>query len=176
MNDNGPNFDVVVTPHLADALTLARWLTKNRHDAEDVVQEACLRAFRSIASYQGGSAKGWLLAIVRNTAYSWLKKNRQPAGIFDEAASDADFIHNVPDHGGETPESVLIAKADEARLHAAMRNLAPEFREVLVLREIQGFDYREIAQITSAPVGTVMSRISRARRQLASLVARHDDG
>jgi RNA polymerase sigma-70 factor (ECF subfamily) len=173
MNDNRPIFDVVVAPHLADALTLARWLTKNRADAEDVVQEACLRAYRGLPNYEGGSARGWLLAIVRNTAYSWLEKNRQFTVAIEDAGSRSP-VYDVPDREGETPETALISKVDELRLHAAIESLPTEYREALILREIQRLGYREIAQITSVPVGTVMSRLSRGRRQLASLIAPND--
>lgn len=171
MNEDLRTFDVVIAPHLADALTLSRWLTKNRADAEDVVQEACLRAFRSLSSLHGNNARGWFLTIVRNTAFSWLEKNKQPTVSIDDSAHP-NAVLDIPDHHGETPETLLLLQSDKTRLYAALENLPLEFREALILREIQELEYREIAQITAVPIGTVMSRLSRARRQLASLLAR----
>jgi RNA polymerase sigma factor (sigma-70 family) len=167
-------FASVVVPHLADALFVARWLTNDRADAEDVVQEACLRAFRSIETFAGGSARAWVLTIVRNAAYSWLAKNRNATlvhvddlGVKERAQAEC---------GGElariaaTPETELIEKADAARLEAAISALPTEFREALVLRDMQGLEYREIAEVTGAPVGTVMSRLARARGRLIAAV------
>jgi RNA polymerase sigma factor (sigma-70 family) len=171
VNDNGSSFEAVVMPHLSDALALARWLTKNRADAEDVLQEACLRAFRSIGGYAGGNARAWLLAIVRNTAFSWMEKNRSTELV---SVENLDAVERTRledsdawlDGRSSTPETDLIAKADAARLEAAISALPVEFRETLVLRDIQGLEYREIAQVIAVPVGTVMSRLSRARRLL----------
>ena len=174
MKDSKSSFDAIVMPHLADALTLARWLTKSPADAEDVLQEACLRAYARIETYDGSNARGWLLAIVRNVAYTWMQKNRHALLSLDEPLRDdrggAQMALDVPDRNGETPETVLIAKVDKAGLYRAIESLPIEFREALILREIQGFGYHDIARITSAPIGTVMSRISRARRQLASII------
>lgn len=164
-------FSNVVLPHLGDGYALARWITGNATDAEDVVQEACLRAFSAINGYAGGKARAWVLAIVRNTAYTWLKKNR-PAEI--TAVDDLESIENagIASVGdakggcGATPEAVLIAKTDAARLQEAIMALPAEFRETLVLREVHGLDYREIATVTGKPIGTVMSRLARARRRL----------
>jgi RNA polymerase sigma-70 factor (ECF subfamily) len=169
-DDDKARFASVVAPHLADAYTLARWLTGDRADAEDVVQEASLRAFRAIGSFAGGSARAWVLTIVRNTAYSWLGKNRRSivVSVSDlEAAEQAQVQGNGDvEANASTPETELIAKADAVRLEAAIAALPDQFRETLVLRDIQGFDYREIAQVTEVPVGTVMSRLARARRRL----------
>ncbi|MFL6305733.1 MAG: sigma-70 family RNA polymerase sigma factor [Candidatus Sulfotelmatobacter sp.] len=173
INDNRPDFDAIVAPHLSDALTLARWLTKNRADAEDVVQEACLRAHRNLHTYNGGSAKGWLLAIVRNTAYTWLEKNRQITVSIDDPVGRYP-VYDIPDREGETPETILITKGDESKLHAAIESLPAEFREALILRDVQGLGYKEIAQITAVPVGTVMSRLARARRRLITALAQED--
>jgi RNA polymerase sigma-70 factor (ECF subfamily) len=158
-------FREVVLPHLADALALARWLTGNAHDAEDVVQDACVKALAGIGTYAGGNARAWLLAIVRNTAFTWLARNRprdlvlvaDPAelAVCDTASPDGSSI--------ETPEAALIAKADTAALEAAIAALPHPFREVLVLRDINGLSYRDIAGMLSVPLGTVMSRLSRAR-------------
>jgi RNA polymerase sigma factor (sigma-70 family) len=175
-DDRNSRFSEVVLPHLSDALTTALWLTGDRADAEDVVQEACLRAFRAIATFSGGNARAWVLAIVRNTAYSWLQKNRRSELIpVDDLDADervqAERGANVEDLISVNPETDLVAKAEEAHLRAQIEKLPPEFREVLVLRDIQGLEYREIAKITSVPVGTVMSRLARARRRLISALA-----
>jgi RNA polymerase sigma factor (sigma-70 family) len=172
VTDDISSFETVVMPHLSDALTLARWLTRNSNDAEDVVQEACLRAFRSIATYQGGNARAWLLAIVRNTAYSWLQRQRETVAISSDVLETTDGapLDRHDGHGAsdETPETVLLAKADRAALRAAIEGLPLEFREALILREIHDLKYREIAQVVGVPLGTVMSRLSRARQLLAA--------
>lgn len=176
MNDDRTIFDAVVTPHLPDALALARWITRNRADAEDILQEACLRAFRAIHTCQGRNPRAWVLAIVRNTALSWLQKNRRPdvVAIDDlEAPERARMDRDWPS-ASATPEAELIAKADSARLRAAIEGLPVEFRETVVLRDIHGLDYREIAEVVAAPIGTVMSRLSRARRQLMNALRRDD--
>jgi len=133
-----------------------------------------LRAYARIETYDGTNARGWFLTILRNTAYTWLQKNRHKLLSLDEPARDGgeggQMALDVVDRNGETPETVLIAEVDQAGLHLALESLPIEFREVLILGEIQGFGYRDIARITSVPVGTVMSRISRARRQLASII------
>jgi RNA polymerase sigma factor (sigma-70 family) len=175
-NDQNARFSRVVTPFLPDALATARWLTGNRADAEDVVQEACLKAFRGITTFAGGNARAWVLAIVRNTAYSWLQKNRrgEVVAIDDLQADEHVQLErgaDLQDTSYANPEADLISKADEADLRAAIEKLPPEFREALVLRDIQGLEYREIAEITSVPVGTVMSRLARARRRLINALA-----
>jgi RNA polymerase sigma-70 factor (ECF subfamily) len=164
-------FDRVVAPHLADAFALARWLCKDRADAEDVVQEACLRAFRAIDSYSGGSSRAWVLTIVRRTAYSWLTKNRSSSLVPIDRLSTGDRV--LAELGGEqdissgpTPETVLISKSDAAQLECAIAALPLEFRETFVLRDVQGLSYREISEVTGVPLGTVMSRLARARQRL----------
>jgi RNA polymerase sigma-70 factor (ECF subfamily) len=171
--DDKSRFAEVVLPHLGDAFALARWLTGSRADAEDVVQDACLRAFRAIKGFAGGNARAWVLTIVRHTAFTWLGKNRPAALVVTddlEAVERAqhDAGSTMLERATETPETVLIAKADAARLDAAIAALPTPFRETLVLRELQGLDYREIAEVTGVPVGTVMSRLARARRRLAA--------
>src|SRR5437764_4452351 len=174
--DDQARFASVVLPHLADAYALARWLTGNRADAEDVVQEACLRAFRGIAGFAGVNARAWVLTIVRHAAYTWLGKNRSAALLM---VDDLEAVERQQASGGtsreaapETPEAALIAKTDAARLEAAIAELPVPFRETLVLRDVQGLDYREIAEVTKVPIGTVMSRLARARQRLmASLGA-----
>jgi RNA polymerase sigma-70 factor (ECF subfamily) len=168
-------FSSIVVPYLADAFALARWLSGNRADAEDILQDASLRAYRAINAYSGGSARAWLLTIVRNTAYTWLAKNRSAAFVSLDGASStererieqAQGLHSV---NAVTPETELISKVDAIRLESAITALPIEFRETFVLREVHGFDYRQIAEITATPLGTVMSRLARARRQLTKAV------
>jgi RNA polymerase sigma factor (sigma-70 family) len=174
-DDAKARFASVVLPYLADAFALARWLTGDRTDAEDVVQEASLRAFRAIGDYSGGNARAWVLTIVRHTAYSWLARHRRSlmVAVDDlEAVERAQALpgRNAAETARATPETELIAKADAARLEAAIAALPPPFRETLVLRELQGLDYREIAQVTEVPIGTVMSRLARARRRLIEII------
>jgi RNA polymerase sigma-70 factor (ECF subfamily) len=160
LTTNTPNdhFAAVVMPHLDDAYALARWLSGNSADAEDIVQEACLRALRGLDRYAGGNARAWLLAITRNTAFTWLARNRPKAVVI------SDEIENLPrSDDAATPEEALIAKADAAAIELAIAALPPPFKETLVLRDINGLSYRDIAEITGAPVGTVMSRLARAR-------------
>src|SRR5689334_4204110 len=165
--DERTRFAAVVLPHLDDAFALARWLTGNRTDAEDVVQEASLRAYRAIATFAGGNARAWVLTIVRHTAYTWLRRNRSASLVMVDDLEAVERAHVDPsDQEKSTPETELIAKADAARLEAAIAELPAPFKETLVLRDVQGLDYREIAQITEVPIGTVMSRLARARRRL----------
>jgi RNA polymerase sigma factor (sigma-70 family) len=171
-DDDSLRFRRVVLPHLGDAYTLARWITGNRADAEDVVQEACLRAFRSIKGFSEGNARTWVLTIVRNTAYTWLRKNRSAlVGVEDLEVVESAHA-NAGDAETETPESILIAQTDAARLEAAIAALPAPFRETVVLRDIHGLDYREIAVVMGVPVGTVMSRLARGRGRLISEIRR----
>lgn len=165
--DDNARFRNVVMPHIDEAYRLAHWLTGNRTDAEDVVQDAFLRAFRAIREYAGGSPRSWVLSIVRNTAYSWLRKNRPAAIVTVEDLEAVEAERANPGEPDEaTPEAALIAKVDAERLRAAIGALPAPFREALVLRDIEGLDYREIAAATDVPIGTVMSRLARARRRL----------
>ena len=142
-------------------------MTGNSTDAEDVVQDASLRAFRAMRSFAGGSARAWLLSIVRNTAYSWLRKNRPAAVVtVDDLEAVERTQANPGDPDAETPETTLLAQIDAEDLRAAIAALPSPFRETLVLRDIEGLDYREIARTTEVPIGTVMSRLARARRRL----------
>ncbi|MGE5770934.1 MAG: sigma-70 family RNA polymerase sigma factor [Hyphomicrobiales bacterium] len=169
--DDNARFRSVVIPHIDDAYRLAHWLVGNRTDAEDVVQDASLRAFRAIREFAGGSARSWVLSIVRNTAYSWLRKNRPTAVITVEDLEAVELAQANPGGpDGETPEAALIAKVDAEQLRAAIAALPTPFRETLVLRDIEGLDYREIAETTEVPIGTVMSRLARARRQLIASI------
>jgi RNA polymerase sigma-70 factor (ECF subfamily) len=157
-------FEAVVLPHLDAAYMLARYLTRNGPDAEDVVQEACLRALRYFEGFrgeEGQSARAWFLTIVRNTASTWRNRGRAEALAteFDEAQhSDA-----IAD---EHPEATLARRAAREALGRALDQLPTEFREVIVLRELQGLSYKEISDVAGVPVGTVMSRLSRARARL----------
>jgi RNA polymerase sigma-70 factor (ECF subfamily) len=156
------HFEKTVLPHLNAAFNLARWLTRNEHDAEDVVQESYLRALHSFQSFQlGRDGRAWLLKIVRNTCYTWLRKNRRyETDIeFDEAAPDAPISRS-------NPEMALITKGNTQLVRAALERLSLEHRELLILRELEGFSYKEISEIMDIPLGTVMSRLSRARKEL----------
>ncbi len=153
-------FREVVLPHLADALAFARWLTGNTHDAEDVVQDACMKALAGIDGYAGGNPRAWLLAIVRNTTFTWLARNR-PAGAV--LVGDMSVYEDVPAGDMAGPEAALIAAAEAAQVEAAIAALPEVFREVVVLRDVNGLPYRDIAVILEVPVGTVMSRLSRGR-------------
>jgi RNA polymerase sigma factor (sigma-70 family) len=171
--DGRARFSAVVVPHLDDAFALARWLTGNRADAEDVVQEACLRAYRAIATFAGGNARAWVLTIVRHTAYTWLRRNRSASLVMVDDLEAVERAHADPaDREKATPETELIAKVDAARLESAIAELPAPFKETLVLRDVQGLDYREIAEITEVPIGTVMSRLARARRRLAGRITK----
>ena len=158
-------FERAVMPHLDAAYNLARWLTHDQHDAEDVVQEAYLRAYRFFDGFHGDDGRSWLLAVVRNTCYTWLKRNRPaaPPVVFDEAMHAADETFN--------PEALALQGAAREMLHRALGELTPEFREVIVLRELEGMSYKEIAAVTEAPLGTVMSRLARGRGMLRERLA-----
>jgi len=162
----------VVLPYLDEAHALARLLTGNSVDAEDVVQDACLRAFRAIEGFNNGNARRWILTIVRHSAYNWLRKNRASAVVLVEDVDAAECAQSaIVQMGAKTPEAALIAKTDAACLETAIAGIPAPFRETLVLREIEGLDYREIAAVTGVPIGTVMSRLARARRRLFVAVA-----
>jgi RNA polymerase sigma factor (sigma-70 family) len=152
-------FEQLVLPHLDAAFNLARWILRGRNDAEDVAQEAMLRAFRFFRGFHGGDVRAWLLQIVRNSCYSWLEKNR-PMELTTE------FDEELYPQPGVTPESLAIAGDNRERLARALESLPPRSREVLVLRELEGCSYKEIAAITSMPIGTVMSALARARQRL----------
>jgi RNA polymerase sigma factor (sigma-70 family) len=165
-------FAEVVVPHLDAAYSLARWLTGNGADAEDVVQDAAMRAYQGIAGFLGGSARAWTLAVVRNSAYTWLKKNRPQALIFTDDLEAAERIGGAVE--GATPETDMVERQDGARLAAAIEALPVAFREALVLREVQGLAYVEIATVLEVPIGTVMSRLARARKQLIARLHEED--
>jgi len=156
-----PNFEELVLPHLDAAYNLARWLTRNTQDADDVVQEAYLRAFRFIGGFRGRDARTWLLKIVRNTCYTWLHQNRaqQVTDPFDEQ------VHTEAAES-QDPEKLLLRKAEGQLLNQALEELPTDFREVFVLLEFEGLSYKEIAEVLGIPIGTVMSRLARARHRL----------
>ncbi len=171
--DQAGAFEQVVLPHLDAAYNLARWLVRNTHDAEDVVQEAYLRAFKFFGGYQGGDARSWVLKIVRNTSYRFLEKNRPGdlAQEFDET------IHTTStDRPGATgAEAALVQSAENRMLHDALGELPVNYREVLVLRELEGMSYKEIAEVMGVPIGTVMSGLARGRSQLRERLLRSRD-
>ena len=162
-----PSFEQTLLPHLDAAYNLARWLTRNEQDAQDVVQEAYLRAFRFFGGFRGGDARGWLLKIVRNTAYTWLSQNQvqQQAVEFDEELFGLDAR-------SPNPELLTLQIDSSNLLRRALEYLPPNFREVLVLRELEGLSYKEISAVTGMPAGTVMSSLSRARCRLRQSLAR----
>ncbi|HMF14306.1 MAG TPA: sigma-70 family RNA polymerase sigma factor [Gemmataceae bacterium] len=158
-------FEEAVLPHLDAAYNLARWLTGKDHDAEDVVQEACCRAFRALDGYRGGDGRAWLLTIVRNVSYTWLQQRARHAALsFEEEDHD-------PVSEELNPERLLLRQAERQLLREAIAALPVEFREVIVLRELEGLSYQQIATIASIPLGTVMSRLARGRGQLHERLA-----
>ncbi len=167
INDSArKRFGEMVLPHLDDAYGLARWLTGNRADAEDVVQEACMRALASLDQAMIERPRAWLLTIVRNTAFTWLKKNRPSAVLVTDDAGLLEAAAAKEPPPAPNPEEALIARADQAALDAAIQALPHLFKEVIIMRDISGLSYREIAAAIGAPVGTVMSRLARARALL----------
>src|SRR5580698_9448419 len=159
-------FKQVVLPHLDAAYNVARWLTRSPGDAEDVVQEACLRALRFFDGFRGGDSRAWLLKIVRNTCYSWVKKNRptELSDEFDETVHSSEIL-------GTDAEAKLVSRANSEQVRKALETLPAGFREVLVLREIEQLSYKEISDVTGVPMGTVMSSLSRARQRLRHQLA-----
>lgn len=156
-------FEAVALPHLDAAYTLARYLMRDDAAAQDVVQEAFLRALKYFDRYKGGDARAWVLAIVRNTSHTWHRRERERPVEFDEA------VHSESAEGN-TPEAALLRAADRAMVRRALDQLPLELRETIVLREIQGLSYKEIASVAGIPIGTVMSRLSRARGRLEQLL------
>lgn len=154
-------------PHLDAAYNLARWLTRNEHDAQDVVQDAFLRAFRFFDGFRGGNSRSWLLSIVRNTTFTWLEQNRKSELL----TSFEEEKHDVEDSGA-VPDLLLLRGDDHQAVMQAVSELPAEFREVIVLRELEDLSYKEIAAIAQVPIGTVMSRLARARQQLQQRLGR----
>lgn len=155
--DKGENFEAIVLPHLDAAYRLARWMMHNEHDAEDVVQEAALRALRYFRTFTGGNGRAWFLKIVRNTCHGWHGSRVHLAEPFDEAQHSH--------HPESDPETLLLLHIDDvALIQRGMRQLPHRFRELLVLRELEGLSYQELADVLGVPLGTVMSGLSRARQ------------
>jgi RNA polymerase sigma factor (sigma-70 family) len=172
--DDRSAFDEVFLPHLPEAYRLAQWLAGNASDAEDIVQEAAIRAFRGIKGFGAVNPRAWSLTIVRNTALSWLTKNRPRtvSYIEDLNAAEQQELEYEGLHGTkiETPEEAALLKADAEEIQKALAQLPGQFREVIVLREINQMNYRDIAEITNVPIGTVMSRLSRGRELLMKIL------
>jgi RNA polymerase sigma factor (sigma-70 family) len=175
LDNRTQQFEAVVLPHLDAAYNLARWLLKDDDGARDAVQDAYLRAFRFFDRLQGEEARPWLLAIVRNTCYSLLGKRRQFGDQveFDEER-DSEFVEGTAGSGGGDPAAQLSRKVESARIDEAIEWLPSVYREVIVLRELEELGYEEIAQVANVPVGTVMSRLSRARALLRKRLGRPD--
>ena len=166
VNSKVVRFEEMALPHLGAAYNLARWLVHNDHDAEDMVQEAYLRAFKFFGGYYGGDFRAWLLTIVRNTCYTWLQQNRR--------LRQAEPIDDNLDELGldfADPEVLLLQNLDTQIVRRALQELPVEFREVVVLREMEGLSYKEIATVVDLPLGTVMSRLARGRKRLHLLLA-----
>jgi RNA polymerase sigma-70 factor, ECF subfamily len=171
--DRVASFEQLVLPHMGAGYNLARWLLRNDQDAEDVIQEAIVRAFRFFDGFTGRNPRAWLLTVVRNSAYTFLQQNRarELGTEFDEE------LHTETASNGrtsETPEVLLLRSAEQRFLNEAVEALPVEYREVFVLREMEGLSYKEIADLARIPIGTVMSRLSRARRGLQASVARRE--
>ena len=169
-------FESSVSPHMDAAYNLARWLTRNDHDAEDVVQEALLRAFKFYDGFRGPDARSWILKIVRNTCFTWLQTNR-PTEI---VAADIDELSDTSplfacSSAMDDPETAALRKTEADQVDEAIASISPTFREIIVLREIEGLSYKEIASVIDAPIGTVMSRLARARSEIRRALVRASD-
>ena len=163
--DDAYRFENIVLPHIDAAYNVARWLVRNDAAAQDIVQESCLRALKGLSRFRGGNARAWLLTIVRHESYDWLKTQGRPALSLDDedhlSAADALALAHH-----DTPEAALAKVQDGRALTAALEELPEGYREVLVLKELEEMSYKEIAEVTGVPLGTVMSRLSRARALL----------
>ncbi|HET9180289.1 MAG TPA: sigma-70 family RNA polymerase sigma factor [Terriglobia bacterium] len=163
--DKAAQFEQAVLPHLDAAHNLARWLIRQPEDAEDMVQESYMRAFTSFEGFRGGNGRAWILTIVRNTCYTWLQRGRS-----SEMTTEFDEETHSPETNAN-PEALLLGEANRELLAKALEELPLEFRETLVLRELEGLSYKEIADVTGVPLGTVMSRLARARNMLERTLA-----
>jgi len=159
-------FEQVVLPHLNAAYNLARWLTRDEHDAEDVVQDAFVRALRFFDGFRGDDARAWLLAIVRNTSYDYLRRHR-PHEVSEPFNEE---LHS-PTEEGQTPETLLLRRTDQVMVRRALETLPVAWREIIILREFEELSYKQIADVAGIRIGTVMSRLARARGQLQRLLA-----
>lgn len=156
---NRDDFEKTLLPHFNAAYNLARWLTHDIADAEDVVQESYMRAFKFFGGFNGGDGRSWMLSIVRNTCYSWLRKNRSRELVYE-------LSEELRDDKRSDPEIEMVENSERQRLRHAIKSMPAHFREVIVLRDIEGLSYKEIASITEVPIGTVMSRLARGRDHL----------
>jgi RNA polymerase sigma-70 factor (ECF subfamily) len=163
--DKLARFEQAILPHMDAAYNLARWLTRNEQDAQDMVQEAYLRAFKFFDAFHGVDGRAWLLTIVRNACYTWLHQNRahEMTTTFDEE------IHSIESETSN-PAALVLQSADHQILRQALDELPVEYREAVVLRDLEGFSYKEIADIVNVPTGTVMSRLARARERLKKIL------
>ena len=164
--DKQARFEAAMMPHLDAAYNLARWLTRNEHDAQDVAQDAYLRAFRFFEGFRGGNSRSWLLSIVRNTAYTWLQKNRK----HELVTLPEEELRNIEDPAADAA-AALFRGAEHELVRQTLEELPVEFREVMILRELEELSYKEIAEISGVPIGTVMSRLARARKLLQNRLA-----
>ena len=169
MGVTGENYEEALLPHLDAAYNLARWLTRDARDAEDVVQEAYLRALKHFNTFKGGDARPWMLKIVRNTYYTSIQRNR-----VTEAMTPFDEEEDVHISDTPNPEMLLLKEADRQIVRRALRKLPTEFLEIIVLREFEELSYKQIADTVQVPVGTVMSRLARARGRLAQILLEPD--
>ena len=162
-------FERMTTPHLGQAYNLALWLLRDPSEAEDIVQTAYMRAFEAFANFSGNNSAAWIMTIVRNTAFNWLNKQKRNSNLvsFDEAFHGSELYKNTYDL---TPEDIINLVCTKTQIDGLIEQLPVEFREALFLREIEGYSYKEIAEITQVPKGTVMSRLSRARGHLKKLI------
>ena len=172
------DFELLMLEHLGAAYNLARWLMRNPHDAEDAVQDACLRALQGFGGYAGGSAKAWLLTIVRNVCLTRLRRTTSSKVVrLDDVMAQVDVISAARNEGSaQNPDAQLVAKLDSQRVSQAIARLPEGFREVVVLREIEELSYQDIASIVGVPIGTVMSRLARGRERLRVLLTSDKEG
>lgn len=175
MTEKTRSFEAMMLAHLDSAYNLARWLLRDEQNAQDVVQDAYLRGFKYFESFRGGDARPWILGIVRNACFSWLEKNRRADEvlIFDEERDIAIVDARWPAET-DSPEQSLLRKVEKARIDQAIAGLAPAFREVIILREMEEMSYEQISQVAGIPVGTVMSRLARARALLRRALVESD--
>jgi RNA polymerase sigma-70 factor, ECF subfamily len=173
-DENRRRFERLALPHLDAAFNLARWLTRNDHDAQDVVQEAMMRAMRYMASCRGDDAKAWLLRIVRNSCFTWLKENRPAERLFLDDEGDA--LGEIAGPDADEPLSIALRNAERRQINDAIAALPAAYRDILVLREIEDLSYADIARIAGIPVGTVMSRLARSRGLLRQALSPEGPG
>jgi RNA polymerase sigma-70 factor (ECF subfamily) len=162
-------FEALMLPHMAAAYNLARWITRRDADAEDLTQEAFIRALQAFEGFRGGNSRAWLLTIVRNTCYTFLQRNRP-----HEAREVEDVVHLLEDEGAD-PEALLLQQATAGMVRRVLEQMPLEQREVLILREQEELSYTQIAEVVGAPIGTVMSRLARARGRVRTLLTKEKE-